>query len=177
VGVDPVDPTVMQRAPRPRHDRVINREMWLGFGLTGLVMAVVTLAVMDIALPGGLARGNGEMVFARTLAFTTLVFCQLFNVFNARSDYTSAFRYLFSNWMLWGAVALSAVLQVVVVYTPFLNQAFGTTPIGLMDWVLCIGMASMVLWVDEIKKLILRSTGYADRRRQQRFEPQLHANR
>ncbi|MBE2238842.1 MAG: cation-translocating P-type ATPase [Caldilineaceae bacterium] len=177
VGVDPVDPTVMQRAPRPRHDRVINREMWLGFGLTGLVMAVVTLVVMDIALPGGLARGNGEMIFARTLAFTTLVFCQLFNVFNARSDYTSAFRYLFSNPLLWGAVALSAALQVVVVYTPLLNQAFGTTPIGLMDWALCIGMASMVLWVDEIKKLILRSTGYADRRRQRRFEPQRHANR
>jgi len=46
-----------------------------------------------------------------------------------------------------------------------------------MDWALCIGMASMVLWVDEIKKLILRSTGYADRRRQRRFEPQRHANR
>jgi len=177
VGVDPVDPTVMKRAPRPRNDRVINREMWLSFALTGTVMAIVTLAVMDIALPGGVVAGQEDMVFARTLGFTTLVFCQLFNVFNSRSDYASAFRYLFSNWLLWGAVILSAVLQVAVVYVPFLNEAFGTTPIGLTDWVLCIGMASMVLWVDEIKKLILRTTGYADRRRQQRFEAQLPAAR
>ncbi|MBP6440031.1 MAG: cation-translocating P-type ATPase [Caldilineaceae bacterium] len=171
VGVDPVDPTVMKRAPRRRSDRVINREMWFGFGLTGLVMAIVTLGVMDIALPGGLVVGTEDMVFARTLAFTTLVFCQLFNVFNSRSDYTSAFRHLFSNWLLWGAVALSVGLQIAVVYTPFLNTAFGTTPIGLADWGLCILMASMVLWVDETKKLILRLSGYADRRRQQRFAP------
>ena len=126
---------------------------------------------MDIALPGGLVVGDEDMVFARTLAFTTLVFCQLFNVFNSRSDYTSAFRHLFSNWLLWGAVALSVGLQIAVVYTPFLNTAFGTTPIGLADWGLCILMASMVLWVDETKKLILRLSGYADRRRQQRFAP------
>ena len=132
---------------------------------------------MDIALPGGIVPGNEDMVFARTLAFTTLVFCQLFNVFNSRSDYASAFRYLFSNWILWAAVALSAALQVAVVYVPFLNQAFGTTPIGPVDWLLCIAMASLVLWVDEIKKLILRSTGYADHRRRQRFQPQLPASR
>ena len=112
---------------------------------------------------------------APTMAFTTLVFCQLFNVFNSRSDYASAFRYLFSNWLLWAAVALSAALQVAVVYVPFLNQAFGTRPIGLQDWVVCIAMASLVLWVDEIKKFALRSTGYADRRRHQRFQPQLPA--
>ena len=111
------------------------------------------------------------MVFARTLAFTTLVFCQLFNVFNSRSDYTSAFRHLFSNWLLWGAVALSVGLQIAVVYLPFLNTAFGTRPLGAADWALCIVMASMVLWVDEIKKLILRTSGYADRRRQQRYAP------
>ena len=175
VGVDPVDPTVMKRAPRLRTDRVINREMWLSFALTGSVMAVVTLAVMDFALPGGMVPGDQDMVFARTLAFTTLVFCQLFNVFNSRSDYASAFRYLFSNWLLWAAVALSAALQVAVVYVPFLNQAFGTRPIGLQDWVVCIAMASLVLWVDEIKKFALRSTGYADRRRHQRFQPQLPA--
>ena len=171
VGVDPVDPTVMKRAPRRRSDRVINREMWFGFGLTGLVMAIVTLGIMDIALPGGMVPGDKDMVFARTLAFTTLVFCQLFNVFNSRSDYTSAFRHLFSNWLLWGAVALSIGLQIAVVYVPFLNTAFGTTPIGATDWALCIAMASMVLWVDELKKLILRMSGYADRRRQQRFAP------
>ncbi len=169
VGVDPVDPGVMSHAPRPRSDRVINREMWLSFGLTGTVMAIVTLAVMDMSLTGGLIPGNEDMTFARTMAFTTLVFCQLFNVFNSRSDYASAFSRLFNNRLLWGAVLLSAALQVLVVYLPFLNKAFGTTPIAASDWMVCIIMASMVLWVDELKKLIMRVSGYADRQRRHRL--------
>jgi len=165
VGVDPADPGVMTRAPRPRGDRVINREMWLGFGLIGLVMALVSLTVMDIALPGGIVSGEKDMVFAQTLAFTTLVFCQLFNVFNARSDDASAFHFLFSNGLLWGAVGVSVALQVAVVYVPFLNAAFGTTPLGWQDWALCIGMASLVLWVDEVRKLILRARVHTGRRK------------
>ncbi|MFN8464639.1 MAG: cation-translocating P-type ATPase [Caldilineaceae bacterium] len=164
VGVDPVDPGVMGRAPRRRADRVIDREMWLSFFVAGLTMAIATLAVLDLALPGGLFPGSHNMTYGRTLAFTTLVFCQLFNVFNSRSDYGSAFSHLFTNKLLWGAVALSAALQVAVIYVPFLNTAFDTTPITVQDWVLCIAMASIVLWVEEIKKFILRATGYAARK-------------
>ena len=58
------------------------------------------------------------------MAFTTLVLAQLFNCFNARSDRTSAFHHLFTNRLLWGAIALSAALQVAVVQLPFLNDAF-----------------------------------------------------
>ena len=164
VGVDPVDPGMMKRAPRRRSDRVIDLEMWMGFLLTGSVMAVVTLATLDLSLPGGFIPGTHDMTYARTLAFTTLVFCQLFNVFSSRSDYDSAFRHLFNNSLLWGAVLLSVVLQIAVIYIPFLNEAFQTTPIAATEWAICVVMASMVLWVDEIKKLILRATGYAARK-------------
>lgn len=164
VGVDPVDPGLMKRAPRRRTDRVIDTEMWLGFLLTGSVMAFATLAVLDMGLRGGLIPGEHDMTYARTMAFTTLVFCQLFNVFNSRSDYGSAFSHLFTNWLLWGAVALSALLQVAVVYIPFLNQAFETAPLELQSWGICLAMASLVLWVEEIKKFILRVSGYAARK-------------
>jgi magnesium-transporting ATPase (P-type) len=117
-----------------------------------------------MALPGGLFPGTHDMTYGRTLAFTTLVFCQLFNVFNSRSDYASAFSHLFTNKLLWGAVALSVLLQVAVIYVPFLNTAFDTAPMALADWGLCIAAASLVLWVEEIKKFILRVTGYADRK-------------
>ncbi len=156
LGVDPVDPAVMRRAPRPRTSGVLTRSMWLGFGLTGLTMALVTLAVLDLALPGGLFPGTHDMVHARTLAFTTLVFCQLFNVFNARSDETSALHHLFSNRLLWAAVGLSALLQAAVVYLPALNRPFGTTPLQVEEWLLCIGMASLVLWIHEAKKWVGR---------------------
>ncbi|MBW7884113.1 MAG: cation transporting ATPase C-terminal domain-containing protein, partial [Caldilineaceae bacterium] len=117
----------------------------------------VTLAVLDMSLAGGLLPGSGTMRYAQTMAFTTLVFCQLFNVFNARSDDISAFHQLFTNKWLWGAIALSILLQVAVVYVPLLNQGFGTAPIGWLDWLICAGMASIVLWMDEIKKVVLRT--------------------
>ena len=62
------------------------------------------------------------------------------------------------NPLLWGAVGLSLALQVAVVYVPFLNRAFDTTPIGPADWLVCAVMGSTVLWADELRKLV-RSGG------------------
>jgi P-type Ca2+ transporter type 2C len=156
MGLDPPPDDVMQRPPRGLSDRVIDAEMWLGIVLVGLVMAVVTLIALDLRLPGGLVGDSGNIDEARTMAFTTLVVAQLFNCFNARSDRTSAFHHLFSNRWLWGAIALSFGLQAAVVQLPFLNEAFGTTPLSAADWLTCIGLASVVLWADEAKKLLER---------------------
>jgi len=156
MGVDPPPDDVMQRPPRRLSDRVIDGEMWLGIFWVGLVMAVVTLLALDLRLPGGLIGGSGDIEEARTMAFTTLVLAQLFNCFNARSDRTSAFHHLFTNRWLWGAIALSVVLQAAVVHLGFLNDAFGTAPLALEDWLVCLGLASLVLWADEAKKLLQR---------------------
>ncbi|HET7554368.1 MAG TPA: cation-translocating P-type ATPase [Gaiellaceae bacterium] len=157
LGMDPPPDDVMGRPPRRLGDRVIDREMWLGILWVGAVMAVVTLLALDLRLPGGIVGGSGSVTQARTMAFTTLVFAQLFNCFNARSDRTSAFHRLFTNRYLWGAIALSALLQVAVVELAFLNDAFKTAPLGLDEWLICIGLASVVLWADEAKKLLERS--------------------
>ncbi len=156
MGVEPPPDDVMQRPPRQLTDRVIDRAMWVGIFWVGAVMAVVTLAALDLSLPGGLVEGSGDMTFARTMAFTTLVLAQLFNCFNARSEETSAFRHLFTNPLLWGAIGLSVLLQVAVVHLPFMNQAFGTRPLALADWLVCLGLGSIVLWVTELRKLVLR---------------------
>ncbi len=55
------------------------------------------------------------------------------------------------------AIGVSLALQVTVVYIPFLNDAFDTTAIGATDWLLCAGLASFVLWADELRKLAARS--------------------
>lgn len=156
MGVDPPPDDVMSRPPRRMTDRIIDREMRGGIVFVGLVMAVVTLLALDIDLPGGLVEGSGTLSEARTLAFTTLVLAQLFNCFNARSDRVSAFHHLFTNRLLWGAIALSLLLQVAVVYVPFLNDAFDTTRLGAGDWLLCTALASVVLWADEARKLVMR---------------------
>jgi magnesium-transporting ATPase (P-type) len=133
--------------------------MWVGIVWVGLVMAVVTLVALDLRLAGGYLGGTGGIDEARTMAFTTLVLAQLFNCFNARSDRDSAFHRLFTNPWLWGAIALSAVLQIAVVHAPFMNEAFDTTPLDAGDWLICIALASVVLWAVEAKKLVQRWVG------------------
>ena len=91
------------------------------------IMAAGTLFVLDASLPGGFVEGAGDLRYAQTMAFTTLMLFQMFNVLNARSDEQSAFVHLFTNRWLWAAIAGSVALQVMVVYVPFLQRAFGTT--------------------------------------------------
>jgi Ca2+-transporting ATPase len=156
MGLDPPPDDVMAHPPRRLTDRVIDKEMQVGIAFVGLVMAVATLAALDLRLPGGLVGASGGIVEARTMAFTTLVLAQLFNCFNARSDRTSAFHALFTNRLLWAAIGLSLALQVAVVHVPFLNDAFETTPLSARDWVICTALASTVLWADELRKLASR---------------------
>ena len=66
----------------------------------------------------------------------------------------SAFAQLFANRWLWGAVALSLVLQVAVVHLAVLNVAFGTVPLTFDQWLVCAGMGSVVLWASELRKLV-----------------------
>ncbi len=156
LGVDPADDAVMHRLPRSRAERVVTGKMWFGIVLTGIVTAVGTLAVLDASMPGGLLEGHGDLRYGQTRAFTTLVGFSLFTVFTSRSDERSAFRRLFVNGWLWGAVLLSAALQAAVVYVPVLQAAFGTVPLAPGDWLLCISVASSVLWAREIDKLLAR---------------------
>ena len=131
--------------------------MWRGIVFVGVVMAAGTLFVLDASLPGGFVEGTGDMRYAQTMAFTTLMLFQLFNVFNARSDERSAFVGLFTNRWLWAAAAVSMALQWAVVNVAILQRAFGTVPLSVNDWIYCVVIASAVLWFREISKLIARA--------------------
>jgi P-type Ca2+ transporter type 2C len=157
LGIDPADKGVMARPPRPREEGVITPRMWGGIFFVGAIMAAGTLLVLDASLSGGLIPGSGNMRNAQTMAFTTLMLFQLFNVFNARSDEQSAFHGLFRNPWLWGAVGLSLVLHMAVIYVPFLQNAFSTTSLSFGDWLLCAMVASSVLWLREWSKILLRA--------------------
>jgi Ca2+-transporting ATPase len=161
LGLDPADEDVMDKPPRPRAESAITPRMWWSIVCVGAVMAAGTLLVLDASLPGGLISGSGSMHYAQTMAFTTLVLCQMFNVFNSRSDEQSAFAGLFRNHWLWLAVGVSLVLQVAVIYLPGLQHAFSTVPISFADWLLCAGIASSVLWLCELGKLAVRKPGPA----------------
>jgi Ca2+-transporting ATPase len=157
LGLDPADARTMSRPPRPKSEGVLTPRMWQGIFFVGAIMAIGTLLVLDASLPGGLIEGHGTVAYAQTMAFTTLVMFQLFNVFNARSDEQSAFVGLFRNSWLWAAVVLSLCLHVAVVYLPFLQQAFSTTALTATDWLTCAAVASSVLWLRELNKLGIRA--------------------
>ena len=165
LGVDPADEGLMQLPPRSRQEGVITRQMWMGIFFVGAIMGAGTLLMLDSCLPGGLIEGSGTMRYAQTMAFITLVFFQLFNVLNARSDEQSAFRGLFQNRWLWGAITLSLAAQFAVIYVPFLQNAFSTVSLTLNEWIRCAIVASSVLWLRELSKLITRARNQKDANR------------
>jgi calcium-translocating P-type ATPase len=157
MGVDPFTDDLMARKPRHPDDRLIDARMWANVIQTGLVTAIVTLLTIDLFLPGGLIEGSDDLTTARTAGFTVLVFSSLFTCLSARSETASAFANLFVNPWLWGALALSALLQVAVVHLGFLNIAFGTAPLTAVEWAICAGMGSVVLWYSELRKMAHRA--------------------
>jgi Ca2+-transporting ATPase len=154
LGVDPPDEDVMQQPPRSRKESIITGRMWFSILFVGIVFAAGTLLILDASLPGGFIEGHGNIRYAQTLTFNTMVWFSIFHVFNARSDQRSAFVGLFTNKWLWGSILLAITLQAAVIYIPFLQQAFSTVPLTLGDWLRCIGVASSVLWLRELAKLI-----------------------
>jgi Ca2+-transporting ATPase len=115
-------------------------------------MAVGTLA----AYAWG-ARGDGDHAYAVTLAFTTFVLFQFFNIFNARAEHDSVFgRQFFDNRRLWLALFAVVGLQFVVVHWAPAQAVFDTVDLTLADWVLAMLIASTVLVFDEIRKLAER---------------------
>ena len=156
MGLDPHGEDVMTRSPRKPWDRIIDTRMWIGVIEVGLVMALASLFTIDWLLPGGMIPGDASLVEARTGGFTVLVLAQLFNALSARSESTSAFRRLFDNRWLWGAIVLAVVLQIAVVHSPPLNKAFGTSALTFGQWGLCLVVASSLFWFIELRKLLLR---------------------
>jgi potassium/sodium efflux P-type ATPase len=156
LGVDPAVEDVMNVPPRRITDRIVDRSMIATIALIGVTTAVVGLIALDLELAGGLLGGSGTISAARTMVFTTVVVAQIFNAFNARSDTVSAFVRPFDNRLLWAAAGLTLALQVAVVHLPPLQRAFDTEALDITQWATCIGLASAVLWVDEIRKAIHR---------------------
>ncbi|MCL4801754.1 MAG: cation-translocating P-type ATPase, partial [Burkholderiales bacterium] len=157
LGVDPADPEVMRRPPRDPRTRVITRRMWIGVSVAAAAITAGALAVLDASLPGGLIDGDGDVGYARTLVFTTLVLSQLFEVHCIRSDERSLVHGLFSNRWLWFAVALALALQMLAVEVPLLQQAFGAVRLSATDWLVCTAAASPVLFARETLKAVWRA--------------------
>ena len=104
---------------------------------------------------------DGSLARARTAAFIVLSCAQLFHSFNCRNMTESLFKIgLFTNKKLILAALISFLLQMSVVYLPFINGIFKTEPLGLFDWILVIAISSFPLWAMEIVKKINKKMNF-----------------
>jgi P-type Ca2+ transporter type 2C len=122
------DPDIMNQAPRPTKEPIINRYMTIGIIIQTIAITAVTLAAYFIG------RASNIM-YAETMAFVTLSVSELLRAYTARSEYYPLLKIgVFKNkWMNYGVVS-SLVMILIVVYVPFLNQIFGTLPLGGPQW-------------------------------------------
>ncbi len=149
LGVEPAREGIMQTPPRAPEAAILTGARLLRLGIFGLIMAAGTLG----AYVWGHAHGGHD--YAVTLAFTTFVLFQFFNIFNARAEHGSAFnRQFFSNGKLWLALAAVVLLQVVVVHWGPAQAIFDTVDLNLNDWVLSAAIASSTLLVEEAHKWV-----------------------
>ncbi|MBI5064682.1 calcium-translocating P-type ATPase, SERCA-type [Candidatus Woesearchaeota archaeon] len=146
LSLDPEEPGVMSRHPRKLGAKIVNFHDSIHLLVIGLIMMTGTLIVFQYF--------SLNYIYAQTMAFNTLVLFQLFNVLNQRSEHVSLFKLgILSNKWLIGAIASSVLLQIVVIYIPGMQTAFGTVSLSLYDWLICLLVSSSVLVVGEIIKL------------------------
>ncbi|HRS51618.1 MAG TPA: calcium-transporting P-type ATPase, PMR1-type [Candidatus Marinimicrobia bacterium] len=158
LGVEPLDPKVMERPPRPKDEGIVNKKTMLLLLLQGFFIAFSSLLAFIFVLKvekEGLER-------ARTAAFIVLAVSQLFHSFNYRNFTESVFKVGFlGNKKLVLATGVSFLLQMAVVYIPFLGIVFKTMPLQWWDWLLVVGLSSCTLWFVECVKWIQRKKGYS----------------
>jgi Ca2+-transporting ATPase len=156
LGVDPPSDDVMDRKPRTMGEQILKPSRLSKIIFYAVIMGVGTLAML--AWAPGEAPKAGEATVAGTMAFTTFVLFQFFNILNARDDTRSAFhRYTFTNKWLWLSLAGVLVLQLAVVQVPFIEEIFDTKPLTVTQWGVCLLVASSVLWLEEIRKAVVRA--------------------
>ncbi len=152
LGLEKGDPDTMERPPRPAGESIINREMRLRIAIQTVAIATVTM----IAYLLGWNLPNASKALAGTMAFVTLSFSELLRAFTARSEHYPLFKIgLFSNRWMFLAVASSLALLLLVIYTPFLQPAFNTVPLTMLQWEMILPLLIMPAVVAEISKWLI----------------------
>jgi P-type Ca2+ transporter type 2C len=148
LSVEPPDDGIMKQKPRNVKEGLITRrEIAAGLGIGGLI-ALQALIILTWAVDR-----DFPLEKLQTLIFTLVVFSEMFNAFNWRSDRYSIFSLgIFTNRPLVYAVLTTIILQLVVIYVPFFQTAFRTVPISLSEWGVVLTLASTTLISMELVK-------------------------
>lgn len=149
LSVDPASSDIMSRKPINSKQGILTKGFGIRVGLQGLMIALLVLAAYRIGL-------RESVDVARTMTFATLAFSQMTLIFSIRSGYQSAFKMMFSNGYLLGAIAVVVGLMLVVLLVPALQSVFHVVPLSGAQWWWVIGLSCVTFVVSEVVKLFIR---------------------
>ncbi|MCX7623044.1 MAG: HAD-IC family P-type ATPase [Thermomicrobium sp.] len=157
LAVEPKEGDLMRRRPRPRREGILSALLWERVALSGIVMTVGTLWIFERTL-----AEYGSLDLARTVALTTVVLFQTFQVGNARSSTQSLFRIPpLSNRFLFVGTTAALALHVVALHLPFMQYVLRVEPIAIELWPRMLLVAGTIVVAVELHKAIRRRWPYA----------------
>ena len=142
LGIEGGEKNIMERPPET--GEILTKNILLEIFLTGLVMAIGTIALFAYEM-----SINQPEKKAMTIAFTVFVIYQLFNAYNRKANSEESSKYLYI------AIGLSFLLQVLIIYIPQLQLIFRTTAISLIDWLLIIIVAFTIIISEKVMKKVI----------------------
>ncbi|RLL45264.1 calcium-translocating P-type ATPase, SERCA-type [Oceanobacillus piezotolerans] len=139
LGLDKPEDNVMKRPPRSPREGVFGRGLGYKIISRGILIGLVTLIAFMLTYQ----NNPDNLIYAQTVAFTTLVMAQLIHVFDCRTENSVFDRNPFENIYLVLAVISSLLLLLVVVYWPPLQPIFHTTALALRDWMFIVALSAI----------------------------------
>jgi len=150
LSVEQGERDTMRRAPHPPNESVFARGLASKILWIGLLMGIISLGL-------GYFYWDAGSVFWQTMIFTTITFSEMGYVMAIRSNRDSLFSLgVFSNRALIGAVALTTILQLAVIYVPFLQGIFKTVALPLPELLICFALSTSLFLAVEIQKWFSR---------------------
>ena len=146
LGVDPADKDIMNQQPRSKREGIFARGLTEKILVRGCLIGICTLLSFIV---GGLY--GMDLNTCRTMALSTLVMSQLLHVFECRSERHSIFELkLFTNMYLVGAVAISVIMLLCIIYIPFFSAIFHTTALGVNHWLIVLFFSTIIFFINSL---------------------------
>ncbi|MBN2963999.1 cation-transporting P-type ATPase [Sulfurospirillum sp. T05] len=153
LSFEPSEPDIMRRPPRKSGERILDGVLVWRIGFVSVLIGGATMGVFFYEIHEGVG-----LEVARTIAVNTLVFGEIFYLFNARFLRTSSLRKekLFSNPVAWVCVGILLVLQLVFVYMPFMQFLFASSALAWKHWFISLGIGMVIFGIVEAEKALMR---------------------
>ncbi len=165
LGMGPSEADVMERSPRPRKERILNLQVILrGYVFLGIIEAILVMSGYFWALSNdgwhlgeSLAFSDPLYLKATTMVFAGIVTAQIGNLIGCQTTRTSTFKVgVFKNkWIIWG-ILFEVFVVLSIVYIPYLQSIFGTTSLGVVEWIYTLSFIPIMFFAEEFRKYIAR---------------------